>query len=85
MSLVQYRRLLRNVVINSGKPLALQESGARIPITALGPVGKAFVASPSWQTGLACRALLDEWLKLCGRMPVGTRLVGGGDGGSAGL
>lgn len=65
MSVAQYRRLLRNVVIDSGKPLALQEIGARIPITAHDPVGKAFVASPSWQTGLACQALLDEWLMLC--------------------
>lgn len=65
MSVAQYRRLLRNVVIDSGKPLAPQEIGARIPITAHGPVGKAFVASPSWQIGLTCQALLDEWLMLC--------------------
>ena len=63
MSVSQYKKLIRNIILKTGKDSALLEIGERIPITAHGPMGKAFIYSPNWRTGLA---MMEQFISLRG-------------------
>lgn len=64
ISIAQYRQLLANVTRALGRRDAMLSVGARIPIAAHGAIGRAFIHSPNWQTGLA---MMERFIAMRGR------------------
>lgn len=64
ISVAQYRQLLRNVISALGRHDAMFSVGARIPIAAHGAIGRAFIHSPNWQTGLM---MMEKFIAMRGR------------------
>lgn len=64
ISVAQYRQLLANVTGALGRRDAMLGVGARIPIAAHGAIGRAFIHSPNWQTGLE---MMERFIAMRGR------------------
>lgn len=64
ISIAQYRQLLANVTTALGRRDAMLGVGARIPIAVHGAIGRAFIHSPNWQTGLT---MMERFIAMRGR------------------